>query len=482
MHPACGYCLWPGWATTIIGFPELPSLGTPPIVPTIFAVKEPISMRMSDSHSPRTPSRRQFLKTASALAGTAAVASLSIQRSAHAAGRDGFRIGLIGCGGRGSGAAINAMDAGPDIKLVAMGDIFEDRLQGARQRLSKAKPDQVQVKDDHCFIGFDAYQKVLASDIDVVLIACASHFHPQYLKAAIAANKHTFCEKPHGVDVPGLKSVLETIEEAKKKNLAIQSGLCWRYDPGAQETIKRIRDGQIGEVICIQELYMSNPYGLRERKPEWNEMEYQYQNWYHFNWLSGDQTGQQLVHSLDKASWVMNDVPPVKAFGMGGRQVCIDPKYGDQYDHHAVVFEYANGVRVFGFTRDMPGCFNETSDTIFGTKGKAIIGRNCRIEGQANWAYEGPKVAMHAMEQKALFDALREGRIINAGGYMVTSTMLGVLTQMVCYTGQEITWEKAMSSTQKLGPDRYAFDAEPPVKPGPDGIYPTAMPGVTKFV
>ncbi len=433
----------------------------------------------SSSSSPR--SRRDFLKTASLVAGTAA-AGLSIQRGAHAAGRDGFRIGLIGCGGRGSGAAVNAMNAGPDIKLVAMGDIFTDRLQGARERMKKIKPDQVQVADDHCFIGFDAYQKVLACDIDVVLIACASHFHPMYLKAAIAANKHTFCEKPHGLDVPGLKSVLETIEEAKKKNLAILSGLCWRYDPGVQETMKRIHDGQIGDVVCVQELYMSNPYGLRPRKPEWSEMEYQYQNWYHFNWLSGDQTGQQLIHSLDKASWVMRDQPPVRAFGMGGRQVCTQPEYGDQFDHHAVVFEYADGARVFAFTRDMPGCYNETSDTVFGTKGKAFMPRKCRIEGETKWEYEGLKVSMTDMEQKALFDALREGKRINSGSYMVTSTMLGILAQMVCYTGQEITWEKAMSSTLSYAQPRYAFDAEAPVKPGPDGLYPTAMPGVTKFV
>jgi len=439
-------------------------------------------MRNAESSRPAgKPSRRDFLKAASLVAGTTA-AGLSIQRGAHAAGRDGFRIGLIGCGGRGSGAALNAMNAGTDIKLVAMGDIFTDRLEGARERLKKLKPDQVQVADDHCFIGFDAYQKVLASDIDVVLIACTSHFHPMYLKAAIAANKHTFCEKPHGLDVPALKSVLGTIEEAKKKNLAILSGLCWRYDPGVQEAMKRIHDGQIGDVICVQELYMSNPYGLRPRKEEWSEMEYQYQNWYHFNWLSGDQTGQQLIHSLDKASWVMHDQPPVRAFGMGGRQVCTQPEYGDQFDHHAVVFEYANGSRVFAFTRDMPGCFNETSDTVFGTKGKAYLPRKCRIEGETNWTYEGPKVSMTDMEQKALFDALREGKRINSGRYMVTSTMLGILAQMVCYTGQAITWEQAMSSTLSYAQPRYGFDVEPPIKPGPDGLYATAMPGVTKFV
>jgi len=440
-------------------------------------------MSQPASTSPRRPSRREFLKKgAAAAAGVAAAGTHSLARSAHAAGKEGGRIGLSGCGGRGSGAANNAMNAGPDIKLVAMADIFEDRLQGARARLKKMKPDQVQVDDDHCFIGFDAHQKVLQSDIDVVLIACSSHFHPAYLRAAIEAGKHTFCEKPHALDVPGIKSVLETIELAKKKNLAIQSGLCWRWDPGVQETMKRVLGGEIGEVICVQELYICGPYGLRERKPEWSEMEYQYQNWYHFNWLSGDQTAQQLIHSLDKASWAMGDVPPVKAIGVGGRQVCTEAKFGDQFDHHSVVFEYANGGRVYGICRDIPGCYNETSDLVFGTKGKAFMPRKCRIEGPNAWEYDGPKVSMTDMEQKALFDALREGKRINAGSYMVTSSMLAILAQMVCYTGQEITWEKAMSSTLRLGPDRYAFDAEPPVKPGPDGLYPAPLPGVTKFV
>jgi len=439
---------------------------------------------MTASNAARTTantSRRDFLRHTSA-AGGAVLGGLSVSRFAHAAGREGFKIGLIGCGGRGSGAAVNAMNAGPDIKLVAMADIFDDRLQGARQRLKKIKPDQVQVDDDHCFVGFDAYQKVLASDIDVVLIACASHFHPQYFKAAVAANKHIFCEKPHGLDVPGLKVAMAANEEAKKKGLAVLSGLCWRFDVGVREAMKRVQDGQIGDIIAIEERYVCGPYIVRERKPEWNEMTYQYQNWYHFNWLSGDQTAQQLIHSMDKASWAMGDVPPVKAWGLGGRQVCLGPKYGDQFDHHAVVYEYANGVRVFGYCRDQVGCFNETSDTIFGTKGRALLPSKPRIEGQNPWRFETKqKTSMTDNEQKALFDSLRAGKPINCGHYMFTSSMLAILAQMVCYTGQEITWEKAMSSQLSFTQKRYAFDAEPPVKPDANGMYATAMPGITKF-
>ncbi|MCR4415857.1 MAG: Gfo/Idh/MocA family oxidoreductase [Thermoguttaceae bacterium] len=424
------------------------------------------------------PSRRQFLETAAA---GALAAGLSIQRGAHAAGSGAIKIGLIGCGGRGSGAAVNAMNAGDEIRLVAVADVFEDYAKGARDRLKKLRPNQVDVPDDRVFVGFDAYQKVIQSGVDVVLIAAASHFHPMHLKAAIDAGKHVFCEKPHGVDVPGLKMAIAAGEEAKKKGLALVSGLCWRYDPGVREAMKRVRDGAIGEVLAIQETYITSPYGLRERKPGWSEMEYQLQNWYHFNWLSGDQTGQQLIHSLDKASWALGDKPPAKAWGLGGRQVCVEPKYGDQFDHHAVVFEYDNGVRVFGFCRDQVNCYNETSDVIIGSKGRAILPSRPRIEGPSAWEYKGPKVSMYDVEHKELFDSIRAGKPINNSDYMFTSTMLGILAQMVCYTGQQLTWEQAMASELRLAPSRYAWDAEPPVLPGPNGQYPCALPGVTKF-
>ena len=425
------------------------------------------------------PSRRRFL--AQTLAGAAAAGTLSLARSAHAAGSNVIKIGLIGCGGRGSGAAVNAMNSGPDIRLVALADVFADRLPGARERLKKLKPQQVEVADDHCFSGFDAYEKLIHSGIDVVLCGATSHFHPLHLEAAVAAGKHVFCEKPHGIDVPGLKRAMAAAAEATRKNLCLVSGLCWRYDPGVREAIHRVRDGAIGDIVAIQETYLSQPYGLRERQPGWSEMEYQLQNWYHFNWLSGDQSGQQLIHSLDKASWALGDVPPVKAWGLGGRQVCVEPKYGDQFDHHAVVFEYANGVRVFGFCRDMLGCYSETSDVIFGTKGRAILPSRPRIEGANPWRYEGPKPSMYDVEHKELFDAIRAGRTIHNGDYMFTSSMLGILAQMACYTGQEITWEKAMGSQLSFTPARYAWDADPPVKPGADGRYPAPLPGVTRF-
>jgi len=434
------------------------------------------------AQTPQPSTRRDFLKTASSgVLGAAAASTLGMARSAHAAGSGTIRIGLVGCGGRGSGAAVNAMNAGKDIKLVALADVFSEYLQGARKRLKAEKPDQVDVADDHCFVGFDAYQKLIASDVDVVLLGATSHFHPIHLKAAIAAGKHVFCEKPHGIDVPGLKMAMAAGQEAKKKGLSLVSGLCWRYDPGVGEAMQRVADGAIGDIVAIQETYITLPYGLRERRPEWNEMQYQLQNWYHFNWLSGDQTGQQLIHSIDKASWALGDKPPVKAWGTGGRQVCTEPKYGDQFDHFAVVFEYANGVRVFGFCRDQLGCFNETTDVIFGTKGRALLPSRPRIEGQKPWVYKGSKKNMYDVEHEVLFASIRAGKPVNNSNYMFTSTMLGILAQMVCYTGQEITWEQAMQSKLVLAPSRYAWDAEPPVKPDKNGQYPCPMPGITKF-
>ncbi len=424
------------------------------------------------------PSRRDFLKTSAAVSGAMA-APLAISRAAHAAGSDAIKIGLIGCGGRGSGAAINAMNAGKDVRLVAMADLFADRLQESRQGLKAAKGEQVAVDDAHCFVGFDAYRQVVDS-ADVVLIAAASCFHPIHLKAAVDAGKHVFCEKPHALDVPNLKAAMAAGEEAKKKNLCLVSGLCWRYDAGVRETMKRVLDGAIGRVVAIQETYVTSPYVLRPRQPGWSEIQYQMQNWYHFNWLSGDQTAQQLIHSLDKASWAMGDKPPVKAWGMGGRQVCVDPKYGDQFDHQAVVFEYADGARVIGLCRDQLNCHNETSDVLFGTKGRCDL-LKFRIEGETNWRFEGARPSMYDLEHEALFAAIRAGKPLHNGNYMFLSTLLAIVAQMACYSGQEIAWEEATASTYTLAPPRYGWDIDPPVKPGPDGRYPTAMPGVTSY-
>jgi myo-inositol 2-dehydrogenase / D-chiro-inositol 1-dehydrogenase len=322
---------------------------------------------------------------------------------------------------------------------------------------------------------------LIQSGVDVVLLAEPPHFRPMHLKAAIEAGKHVFCEKPVAVDGPGIRSVLATAEAAKKKNLNLVAGLCWRYDNGVRETMRRVLDGQLGEIKVIQETYMCGPIWERPRQPKWTEMEYQLRNWYYFSWLSGDFNVEQHVHSLDKAAWAMRDEPPARAWGMGARQVRTDPKFGNIFDQHAVVYEYPNGPSVYAFCRQMPGCYGDVSDIIVGTKGRANILQN-KIEGEKPWHYSGPKPSMYDLEHQALFAAIRSGKTITNGEYLARSPLWAILGRMVNYTGQAITWEQALNSQETLAPQQYAFDATPPVLPDKDGRYAIAVPGVTKFV
>jgi predicted dehydrogenase len=425
------------------------------------------------------PSRRDFIKSSTvAVVGGALAGSLAVGRSAHAAaGDDTLKVGLIGCGGRGSGAVLNALAADSNVKLIAMADVFEDRLNASLRNLQQAvPPSKIAVRPDHCFIGFDAYQKLLATDVDVVLMATPPHFRPAHLKAAVAAGKHVFCEKPTAVDAPGVRSVLDTCEEAKKKNLAVVSGLCYRYDLPKREIIKRIHDGAIGDVLALQANYLTTPLLYTPRKPEWTDMEYQLRNWNYFTWLSGDFNVEQHVHSLDKAAWVMHDVPPVRASGIGGRQVRGDEQ-GQVFDHFAVVYEYENGVRLYSYCRQMAGCSMDVSDHVIGTKGTADLMQMPQptITGENAWKYHGPKPkSMYDVEHQELFSSLRSGSPINNGLYMCRSTMMAIMGRMVCYTGQSLTWDQCFKSKEDLTPAKYEL--------GPMPTPPVAKPGLTPFV
>jgi predicted dehydrogenase len=436
------------------------------------------------SHSNSAPSRRDFLKTSTTLAAAGALTgALSIGRSAHAAGSDLLRIGLVGCGGRGTGAAENALEADKNCKLVSLADAFNDRLQNSLNALKRHYPQKVAVSPDHCFTGLDAAEKMIRSGaIDVVILAEPPHFRPAHLKAAVEAGLQIFCEKPVAVDPPGVRSVLASVEEAKKKNLNIVSGLCWRYDRGVQETMKRVLDGAIGEIKSIQETYLAAPVSYYPRQPSWSEMEYQLRNWQYFVWLSGDFNTEQHVHSLDKASWALHEQPPLRAWGIGGRQ-CRDPKQGNVYDHHAVTYEYPNDVRVHSYCRQIPGCPWDVNDVFIGTKGRASI-LDYRIEGQNKWRLNerSPcKPLMYDWEHVKLFEAIRSGNTINNGLYMARSTMLAILGRMADYMGCTLTWEQAFNSPYSMTPPSYALDATPPILPDKDGNYPAAIPGVTKF-
>jgi predicted dehydrogenase len=425
--------------------------------------------------------RREFLKASSIATSAAVVGTLGIRHSVFAAGSDIIRVGMIGCGGRNTGAAAQALAADPGARLVAMVDIFMDRVKDKREKLRKEKPDQVTVDDDHCFAGFDGYKHVIESS-DVVLIANAAKFHPLHAMAAIEAGKHVFVEKPHGIDPAGVKVMQQASEQAKSKGLSLVSGLHSRYHEGYSETVQRIGDGAIGEVVAIEENFLRSPYGVIERKEGLTELEWQCSAQYHFRWLSGDDVVQSLVHNLDRASWVMGEQVPVKCHGMGGRSSMVEPIYGDVFDHHSVVYEFENGVRIYAFCRTTTGCYDSYSSIVFGSKGSADIMR-CRIQGETTWRWKGRSDA-HQREHDALFAAIRSGEPVNNGHYMVPSTMTAVMGQMSCYTGKEVTWEQINESDFYYPPkaDQCRDGMAPPTKPNAHGSYPVPKPGFTKMI
>jgi predicted dehydrogenase len=427
------------------------------------------------------PSRRDFLRQSSAGVGAAVASTLAVARGAHAAGSDVLKVALIGCGPRGAGAAVNALNADKNAKLWALADLVPDNIAASRKNLRDAKGDQVDVSDDRCFTGFDAYKRVLESGVDVVLLALPTFFHPPYLKACVEAGKHVFCEKTHAVDAPGVHLVLAAYEEAKKKNLSIVSGLAWRYDTGVRETMKRVHDGAIGDIVAIQEMCNTGGLRCRVRQPGWTEMQYQIQDWFNFFWLSADLPGLNLVHDLDKGAWAMRDEPPLRCWGSGGRQTRVGPQFGDVWDHHAAVFEYAGGARMFAYCRQQDGCISEVSDRFFGTKGRCDLLAN-RIDGEKPWRYTGPACNRFDLEHVALFSAIRNGKPINNGLYMARSSMTAIMTTWACYTGEVITWQQAMNSKHVVAPKTLAVDADPPTKPDAHGNYPLPVPGVTKYV
>ena len=425
--------------------------------------------------------RRNFLKQ-SAVAASATVAGTQfIARNAYAAGSDVLRVGMIGCGGRNKGAAAQALTADPGARLVAMCDIFMDRVKDKRAQLKDQMKDQVQVDDDHCFAGFDGYKQVIEAS-DVVVIANAAKFHPLHAMTALQAGKHVFVEKPHGIDPAGLKRMTAAAEVAKEKGLCLVSGLHSRYHKGYQETIQRIHDGAIGDVISIEENFLRAPYVIIDRAPGLTEVEWQCSTQYHFRWLSGDDVPQSLVHNLDRTSWVLHNAAPIKCHGMGGRSSMTAPIYGDVFDHHSVVYEFPNNVRVYALCRTTEGCYNDASSIILGSKGQASI-LHCRITGENPWEWKRG-CDPYQIEHDVLFKAIRSGEPVNNGDYMVRSTMIGVMGQLSCYTGEEITWERINQSDFNYGPkpEDCHDGMEPPVVTDATGSYPVFKPGYTRLL
>jgi predicted dehydrogenase len=419
--------------------------------------------------------RRDFLRTSAAA--STAIAAMSVPRFVHAGVDETLRYGLIGCGKRGSGAAVNAMEADRNARLVAMGDTFTDSALNSRELIERDAPkkEQMAVDDDHVFSGFDAYKKVINSGVDVVILTTPPHFRAEHLRYAIDKGKHAFVEKPVATDVPRVHEVKEICETAKKKNLAVVSGLCWRYEPKVKETIARIHDGAIGEIVAIESHYNTGTEQYRVPQPSWSRMEYQIRNWLYYTWLSGDHIVEQAVHSLDKTAWLQGDASPVKASGMGGRQQRTDKIFGNIFDHHTVFYEYPSGIKVFFTCQRQDNCGKVVDEFVYGTKGKARVIKGV-IEGEKPWRFpeKAAKRSMYVNEHKAMIKSIRDGKPINNGAYMCNSTLIAIMGRMCTYTGQDITWDKLLSSKERLGPAEYAWGNVPePV---------VAIPGKTKFV
>jgi predicted dehydrogenase len=420
-------------------------------------------------------SRRDFLK-ASAISATSA-ALMAAGGYSFAQGNGKLRVGVVGCGGRGTGAAINAMNAHPDVEVVALGDLFRDRLESSLATL-KADAEKnadharkFKVTPERCFVGWNAYQQVIDSGIDIVILATPPGFRPAHLRAAVEAGKHVFMEKPVAVDAPGIRSVLESSEIARRKNLGIVAGTQRRHQNSYRATMERIHAGDIGEIVAAQCYWNQGGLWMHERRPEWTDMEWQLRNWLYFTWLSGDHIVEQHVHNIDVINWAMR-AHPEKAMGMGGRQVRTDPAYGHIYDHFCIEFEYPNGARVMSMCRQIDGCANNVSERVVGTRGTS----NCNgmIRGAVEWKYEGPNNSPYDDEHKDLILSIKEGQPLNEGVQIAESCLSAIMGRMAAYTGQVITWEQALNSQEDLTPPKLEF--------GPLPVPPVAMPGQTKFV
>lgn len=414
--------------------------------------------------------RRGFLKTGA----LAFPAILSGAQGARA-----LKVGLVGCGGRGTGAAAQALKADDYAELTAVADIDLDRINQSLARLQRAAGPKVKVEDSNKFTGLDAYQKVIDSGVDVVLLATPPGFRPMHLRYAVEAGKHVFCEKPVAVDAIGVRSVLETSEMAAKKNLSLVAGFCWRYSNYIKATFDQVAGGAIGDIVSYYATYYTSPVKpmppADTRPAGISDVEWQIRNWYNFGWLCGDSIVEQAVHSVDKIAWAMKDAPPESCVAVGGRQV--PAQGGNIYDHFEVNYLYPNNVRAFLASRQIESCYNENSDYIMGTKGVCTIGRGPlpRIEGQNKWTFEGTKSDMYQVEHDVLFASIRKGQPVNDGKRMTTSTLLALMGRMAAYTGQQITWEQALNSQERLFPEKLDWN-------GTFTAPPLAIPGKTKFI
>jgi myo-inositol 2-dehydrogenase / D-chiro-inositol 1-dehydrogenase len=421
--------------------------------------------------------RRSFLQKTGAAILTGSLALQSAR--ANTRKNNTLKVGLIGCGGRGTGAALQALQGDSDTIISAMGDIFPAQIETAISELSKEFPERVRVSKENRFVGFDAYKKVIGSDVDVVLLATPPVFRPEHFYEAISAGKHTFCEKPMAIDAPGVRKLIEGAKKAKEKNLAVMSGFTFRFDYAKRAFFDKISKGYVGDIVSVSTTRNGGQLWSKPKQAEWTDMEYRLKNWLYYSWLSGDFICEMMVHSLDLMQWALGDKLPIKATGTGGRQVRTEEIYGNVFDHFAIEFEYPGGVRGYHFSRQQEGCSNTNHVNVAGTLGRGYIENGSglhEITGKNNWKYSGETPNMYETQHVELFASIRKGKPVNDGIRMANSSMLGVLARMVAYTGQTITWDEAFKSNETMGPRMEEYSR--------DLIWThneIAKPGITKF-
>lgn len=434
--------------------------------------------------------RRDFVKASTAAAvGAGLISSLGTPAGAYAQGEETVKIGLVGCGGRGSKACVQALSTAGNVELIAMGDVFADQLEGSLQRIrnavSKNNTATVSVTDESKYVGFDAYQKVLDSGVDLIILATPPGFRSYHFDAAVKAGKHVFMEKPVATDANGVRRVLEAAKEAKQKNLKVGVGLQRHHQNTYNDIMNRVHDGAIGDVVSLNVYW--NGGGVwdprKKREDTKTEMEYQLRNWYYYNWICGDHICEQHIHNLDVGCWAKGGMYPVKANGIGGREVRIDPKYGEIFDHHAVEYTFEDDTKMYSQCRHIRGCWNSVSEHAIGTKGMVTFSGNSSyktFDGQ-DYRYRGPKNDPYQTEHDDLFNAIRKNEEYNEAEYGAMSTMTAILGRMATYSGKELEMKKALASTTSIMPEEFTWDAKMPSNPDPEtGEYPVPVPGVHK--
>ena len=431
----------------------------------------------------KRPSRREFLKgSAGAVAGASLIGGLSVSRGAHGASvDDAIRVSLIGCGGRGTGAAVNCLNVDDNLKLVAVADVFEERAQAARSHVVSKHPDKVDIPDDRVFVGLDAYQQAIDCGVDLVLMATPPGVRPPIYRAAIQAGKHVFTEKPLCTDVAGFRSLMESNQLAEEKGLKIGVGLQRHHEPRYIETIKRIQDGALGDLMLLRCYWNMGNIWTKARKLDDTELAYQLRNWQYFYYFGGDNVTEQHIHNLDICNWVMND-HPAEANGMGGRQG--RDRFGDMgqvYDHHFVEYTYANGVKMFSQCRQMPGCWNQVAEFAHGSGGDADCSGT--INGENAWVFRGDKPNPYDQEHVDLVKAIRDNQKYHEGWHGATSSMTSVLGRLATYSGKIVKWDEVVEKAPAEVPELTGWDMEMPIMPDADGSYKSSvvMPGVWKL-